>query len=159
MDNDDDLTVSFVDALSGGDETTLDGIVSSHTNVETPTLEGMVIYAGSFGGSDGTPINSGVTKFKRIRSFIFRGTEFWNKTPVEVKVGTYIEGGVETGTIRLYDSTNDVVLGTVTTNSGSEGILEMVCTNWPADQATIEIQAKTTKQKTNVYCTAITILG
>jgi len=152
------INIDFDGTLSGPEEATLDSVVSSHTYVTSP-VEGLVIYVGSFGDADGIPIRADNTVYKRIRSFIFKGTDFWGKAPEEVKIGVYIDNNSETGTIRLYDTTNDVELGNVTTTSENEELVEMTTSNWPTGEATIQIQAKTTKKRVYTYCTSLTILG
>lgn len=154
------IDILFNDTLSAGDITTLDGIVSAHTYTSgEETIEGLPMVSLSFGNSTGTPLQGETTKNKRLQSFVFQGTDFWGKSPVAVKISCYMQAGGETGTIRLYDITNDVELGLLTVTNTTEAALEVTCSGWSNGEAIIELQAKTTHKKVPVNITAISILG
>lgn len=155
----DTLSIAFEDALSTGDSTILNDLITAHDIAPVPTIDGVTFTSTSFGNADGTPLQSKTTSIKRLRTFIYQGNDFWLKEPVEVKVSCYMSLDGYTGTIRLYDKTNDVVLGSVDFTNIIEETKEIVCTGWSTSEALIELQAKTTDKKALVNITGISILG
>ena len=143
--------VSAIVEMSQGEKDTLDAALG--------LSESVIMVDGSFGDSDGNPLKSKTTIYKRIRSFVFSGTDFWGKTPNKVLVNAYITNNAYDGFVRLYDKTEDVALGEATITNTEESLIEITCSNWSATAATIELQGKSENSDNFVCVTGLQILG
>lgn len=142
--DEENVVFTFDQSLSTGspnEELILDNIVATHNGTYTIEASGETILSYSFADKDGTPLKTQNPTYTRSATIVFEGTEFYDSVPAKCQISGYTEGSA-TGSVRLYDIDNDVILGEVTINSSSEEVVEMETSNWPDEQSTIELQMK-----------------
>ena len=158
----------FGSTLSSGDETSLDGVISTHSGTPlTPPPD--EIYTGDLlpgrapisDGSGGTAwahpriydyrmgsvisdeyIQVMSSEWSNVGDFIFEGSADTPCTDFEIIGWVTAEGAI--GYVRLYDYTNNAEVGIITVSGVEKAIYENENLNLPTTESILEIQMKVT---------------
>lgn len=129
------VKIEFAATLPGAEETELNNIISSHSpNIEDELQEIIVL----------NPRKSEYqsTTWERLASFRYRGSRKMGDLKDIIIMG-YKQSGVTNYQIRVYDVTNNNIIGSITGTNDSLDTLEILTlNNIPSKAAKIEIQGK-----------------
>lgn len=132
----DDIDIEFDGALSGGENTALDNLVSNHIPDNTPELA-------NFYSSSTRKHETNSTSYSNLGSFKYDGSDKIG-TIDAIDVISHMSSSVTTHDVRIYDRTNQTVIaeGIGFTNI-EEAISNLgAISNVPTSKAVLEIHAK-----------------
>jgi hypothetical protein len=131
------VDIVFESALSVGEQTTLDTLISNHT----PTVK-----QGSIKNTYIPHDNKIKAKtFKKILSFIFQGSNTIELT--HIKMISYLDTGTSYD-VKIYDSTNNNTIVTINSTNATENIIDMgTISNLPAEQSKFELHVRVSGTK------------
>ena len=140
----DDVDIIFDAALSGGEETTLDGIVAAH--VVQPTS----ISTNSFTLVP-TITKYRSTKYTRVYAIIYAGSNNVG-TINRMFAVSHMDSALTNYSLKVFDTTNRNILAENTFTNTKEQIVELTpINNIPTDQALLELHVKLTGSGGKVY--------
>lgn len=137
------VDIAFDAALSAGEQTTLDGLISSHTpDVSKPKVQ--------FYTETAQKQTIKTTSYSRSIRFTYPGSDRIGLIDY-VSVLTSKDSNMTSYDIRLYDKTNNNVMAEVTglTNTSDDANDLGTISNIPAGKAILEIHAKRVGGKSN----------
>lgn len=135
-----DVQIVFDTTLSANDATTLNTIVANHMPTTTPQYKNILTFV---------PKNSTVSanSYQRLDTLVYTGKKSVGTIARIVGIG-YMDYGLNSYTVRVYDKTNDVVIAETTFDNTSESsIVLSPITNVPIDTCLLELQVKKTGNK------------
>ena len=148
------VDIIFDGSLSGGEQTTLDGLVSSHTPDNSKPREKFFIA---------TPnrVSTKSTNYQKLGTFKYGGSKKLG-TIDYIDIISYKEESPTSYSVRIHDRTNDQQIAEVTglTNTEEEDIDMGTISNVPTDPAVLEVHAKRVGANGNsrkIYVDSVTI--
>jgi len=131
----DDIEIIFDSALSAGEQTTLNTLISNHS----PSTQ-----AGSQISNISIPehlVES--NSYMTITSFNYPGTNFWKNT-TNIKVISFMEEGGTDYDVKIYDITNHKKIAEKTFSNTDEDICDLgTLNNLPSNEAIFEVCSRT----------------
>ena len=131
------VDIVFDATINGGDQTTLDGLVSSHVPIAIVNYDNTITI---------NPRNDtfSSTSYTRVGTITYEGTDSTNSIK-KITSLSYKDSGVTNYALRLYDVTNTSVIASATFTNESEAICDLgTISNLPTSAAILEIQGKKT---------------
>jgi hypothetical protein len=142
------VEIEFNSALSVGEETTLDGLMSSHTADNTPPMLNKI---NNFIGKE-----TKQTSYKKVGIILFPGA-----TCCKIKIESFMDSGVTDYSIKINDRINRLAIAEKTFSNTEEAINDMgICSNVPNGETAFEILIKKNGGSSNkkAYMCAIHIV-
>jgi len=149
----DNVDIIFDAALSAGEHTTLDGIISSHDSNE---IKGKYIFYII------TPKKDSIKTSSYTNTVLFKYDGSNNVGTINyIEIIAYMDSGITSYSARVYDKTNNQVIAEATGLTNTvEAINDLgTISNVPTDQAIFELQMKRVggSGNKNVYIESISI--
>lgn len=134
----DDIYITFDVEPTGGEKTTLDGLIGSHDSSIEPVYDNIISL---------TPKESDIidTDYKRQKMWIFEGSKKAGNIEKIMAIG-HMDAGVTNFSIEVFDSTNALQIAEATfTDTTPDSELDLgTISNVPTGRAKIEINVKKT---------------
>ena len=135
----------FDAALSGGEVTTLAGLIAAHTSDASEVFEktqSVIPVREDFSNSN----------YERIGTYIYDGSAS-GLTIRKILAVAHLDSGVTSYSIRIFDFTNNNTVAEATGSSVNEAIIDLgTISNVPAGRSIFEIQVKKTGGGGNKFC-------
>jgi hypothetical protein len=130
----DDIEITFVTGLSGGELTLLNTVISNHNSIVIlPTILHETVQM--------KLDNINTTSYKRMGTYLYDGTI--HNGINAIKAQCYMDSGITSFDIRIYDSTNNQVIAEHNCTSTTQMICDYgTISNVPTNFAVLEFQAK-----------------
>lgn len=156
------ITIIFDNSLTSEEETILNGIISNHLKILSSYVLDFIKRAYVEGNNRDT-FTPSVNKissesYTKVGTYKYEGTSS-NKIMIKIAISSYMEsrnnGDYD---IRLYDSTNNKILGEIKELENEKTELKTInnLSNLPSNDSIIEVQVRVSK-KTVVYLDEIDI--
>lgn len=148
----DEVYIVFNTSLSAGEITTLNTLIAAHTAVIPLSYKHIIKF---------NPKNTTIkqTTFKREDTLIYQGTDVFG-TVSRISAIAYMDSGVTSYTIKIYDKTNNATIVETTFTNTEEDIVHLTpIQNVPTSEAVFELLVKKTggKGNENAYIDSVTV--
>ncbi len=147
-DTEDIINIEFDSSLNAGQQTTLNGLVSSHI----PSTIPKILLTETILPKKDTYSN---TSYTRAASYIYNPTI---NTLYCVKVLSYMDTGITSYDLQLFDKTHGNIIVTKNSTNTDEELVDVgTLTNMPTVESILELNVKRTggKKNNNVYLESI----
>lgn len=124
----------------------LDNSVCAELQLDDDNLGSSQVVQYSYGNDKGYPLRTNSKSYKRMRTFQFEGTSVIG-SPEKIRLTTWCDNN-GTGSLRLFDVTNDETLFEIEVTNETESIITYSNpVEWPIGLSLVEIQMKRTSKK------------
>ena len=148
----DSVDIVFDSSLSAGDQTTLDALVAAHTVSSQAVYSNIVKF---------TPRSPDVkqSSYKREDTLIYEGKSTF-KNIVKISAVSYMNEGVTSYTIKVYDKTHNQTVAESTFTNTTEDVVDLTpIQNVPTEKSVLELLVKKTggNNKKRAYVDSVTM--